>query len=77
MNVEDMSVQNRRLWVRLREKGGKRHKMPCHHNLVTDLHAYLDGGGIAADPRGAVSHYRAHDEVTLDFPFGCNLARQS
>jgi len=23
----------RRLWVRLREKGGKRHAMPCHHNL--------------------------------------------
>jgi integrase/recombinase XerC len=24
MNVEDVFVQNRRLWVRLREKGGKR-----------------------------------------------------
>jgi len=23
----------RHLWVRLREKGGKRHEMPCHHNL--------------------------------------------
>jgi integrase len=36
----------------LREKGGKRHEMPCHHNLETYLHAYLDGGGIAADPKG-------------------------
>ena len=27
------NTQNRRLWVRLREKGGKRHAMPCHHNL--------------------------------------------
>ena len=26
-------TQNRRLWVWLREKGGKRHAMPCHHNL--------------------------------------------
>jgi site-specific recombinase XerD len=42
------------LWVRLREKGGKRHEMPCHHNLETYLHAYLDGGGIAADPKGAL-----------------------
>jgi site-specific recombinase XerD len=50
MKVEDVFVQDRRLWVRLREKGGKRHKMPCHHNLETYLHAYLDGGGIAADP---------------------------
>jgi integrase len=26
--------------------------MPCHHNLETYLHAYLDGGGIASDPKG-------------------------
>jgi integrase len=29
MKVEDVFVQNRRLWVRLREKGGKAHAMPC------------------------------------------------
>jgi integrase len=33
MAVEDVFAQNRRLWVRLGEKGGKRHAMPCHHNL--------------------------------------------
>ena len=33
MRVEDVYVQNRRLWVRLHEKGGKRHEMPCHHSL--------------------------------------------
>lgn len=33
MNVEDVFTQNRRLWVRLREKGGKAYAMPCHHNL--------------------------------------------
>jgi integrase len=33
MAVEDVFTQNRRLWVRLHEKGGKRHAMPCHHNL--------------------------------------------
>ena len=38
--------------MQLPEKGGKRHKMPCHHNFETYLHAYLDGGGIAADPKG-------------------------
>jgi site-specific recombinase XerD len=52
MKVGDVFVQDRRLWVRLREKGGKRHEMPCHHNLETYLHAYLDGGGISADPKG-------------------------
>ena len=43
MRVEDVFVQNRRLWVRLHEKGGKRHEMPCHHNLEEYLTAYLDG----------------------------------
>ncbi|SAL67238.1 phage integrase family protein [Caballeronia udeis] len=49
MRVEDVYVQNRRLWVRLREKRGKRHEMPCHHTLEVYLHAYLDGTGIAVD----------------------------
>ena len=51
MKVEDVFTQNRRLWVRLHEKGGKRHEMPCHHNLETYLYAYLDGCGLAADPK--------------------------
>jgi integrase len=33
MKVDDVYTQNRRLWVRLREKGGKLHAMPCHHRL--------------------------------------------
>lgn len=52
MRVEDVYVQKRRLWVRLSEKGGKRHEMPCHHTLEEYLHAYLDGSGIADDPKG-------------------------
>ena len=52
MKVEDLYVQNRRLWVRLHEKGGKRHEMPCHHNLESYLEAYLDGSGIRQDPKG-------------------------
>jgi integrase len=52
MKVEDVFVQNCRLWVRLHEKGGKRHEMPCHHNLEAYLHAYIDGCGLARDPKG-------------------------
>jgi site-specific recombinase XerD len=52
MKVEDVFTQNRRLWVRLREKGGKAHAMPCHHNLESYLTAYIDGAGLAADARG-------------------------
>jgi site-specific recombinase XerD len=52
MKVEDVYVQNRRLWVRLHEKGGKRHEMPCHHNLEMYLQTYVDVAGITADPKG-------------------------
>ncbi len=52
MRGEDVFTQNRRLWVRLREKSGKRHEMPCHHTLETYLHAYLEGAGIADDAKG-------------------------
>jgi len=54
MRVEDVYTQNKRLWVRLREKGGKRHEMPCHHTLEAYLHAYLDGAGIADDAKGSL-----------------------
>jgi site-specific recombinase XerD len=52
MKVEDVYTQRRRLWVRLREKGGKAHAMPCHHNLEEYLMAYNDGCGLRDDPKG-------------------------
>lgn len=52
MKVEDVYTQNRRLWVRLHEKGGKHHAMPCHHALEEILHAYLEGAGLDKDPKG-------------------------
>lgn len=48
MRVEDVYIQNRRTWVRLHEKGGKRHEMPCHHNLDEYLHAYMTAAGLDA-----------------------------
>ncbi len=51
MRVADVYTQNRRLWVRLHEKGGKQHAMPCHHNLESYLRAYIDGAGLASDPK--------------------------
>ncbi|BCA64395.1 integrase (plasmid) [Sphingomonas sp. HMP9] len=52
MRIEDVFVQNRRLWVRLHEKGGKRHEMPCHHNLEEYLIAYIDGCALREDRKG-------------------------
>ena len=52
MKVEDVFTQNRRRWVRLREKGGKAHAMPCHHNLETYLTEYLEQTDIIEDGKG-------------------------
>ena len=51
MRREDVFVQGRRLWIRLQEKGGKRHELPCHHQLEEYLHAYIETCGID-DPKG-------------------------
>jgi site-specific recombinase XerD len=50
MKVGDVFYQNKRLWVRLHEKGGKRHELPCHHNLAAALHAYLERSGVSSNP---------------------------
>src|SRR5215471_4825826 len=42
MRVEDFYPQGKRWWVRLHEKGGKRHEMPTHHTLEAYLDAYID-----------------------------------
>jgi len=52
MRVEDVYVQGRRTWVRLHEKGGKEHEMPCHHNLEEYLHAYLQQEALQGDGKG-------------------------
>jgi integrase/recombinase XerD len=52
MTVADVYWQHRRLWVRLHEKGGKEHAMPCHHNLETYLQDYIEAAGLAGDREG-------------------------
>jgi site-specific recombinase XerD len=52
MRVADVYTQGRRTWARLHEKGGKRHEMPCHHNLEAYLEAYITGAQLAGDPKG-------------------------
>jgi site-specific recombinase XerD len=49
MKVKDYFVQGRRGWVRLHEKGGKEHEVPCHHNLESYLDAYIAAADIAED----------------------------
>jgi integrase/recombinase XerC len=67
MRVQDVYVQNRRLWIRLHEKGGKHHEMPCHHNLEAYLHAYINGCALASDPKGPLFRTigRGTDTLTM------------
>jgi site-specific recombinase XerD len=49
MRVEDYYPKGKRWWVRLHEKGGKRHEMPAHHNLEAYLDAYIKAASIGDD----------------------------
>jgi site-specific recombinase XerD len=46
MRVEDYYPNGKRWWVRLHEKGGKRHEMPAHHTLEAYLDAYIAAAGL-------------------------------
>lgn len=46
MQVEDYFPNGKCWWVRLQEKGAKRHEMPAHHKLELFLYEYLAAAGI-------------------------------
>jgi site-specific recombinase XerD len=52
MKVEDLRPKGANWQLRLHEKGGKHHEMPCHHALAEELRAYIDAAGIADDRKG-------------------------
>jgi integrase/recombinase XerD len=52
MKVEDLRPRGAGWTVRLHEKGGKEHAMPCHHALAEALRAFIDAAGIAEDRKG-------------------------
>jgi site-specific recombinase XerD len=52
LKVEDLRPAGTGWQIHLHEKGGKEHKMPCHHALSEMLHAYVAAAGIADDRKG-------------------------
>jgi site-specific recombinase XerD len=52
MKVEDLLPKGAGWQLRLHEKGGKHHVMPCHHALAEALRAYIDAAKIAEDRKG-------------------------
>ena len=44
MRRQDYFGQGSRGWLRLHEKGGKRHDVPAHHRAAATLGGYVKGG---------------------------------
>src|ERR1700677_2638708 len=65
MRVEDYYPKGKRWWVRLHEKGGKRHEMPAHHNLESYLDAYIKAAGIEDDGKSPLFRSAAGRTDTL------------
>jgi site-specific recombinase XerD len=52
MKVDDLRARGAGWELRLREKGGKQHVIPCHHALAEELHAYINAAGIGEERKG-------------------------
>jgi len=66
MRVEDLQSKGSGWLIRLHEKGGKQHAMPCHHSLAEHLHAYIAAAGIADDRKGWLFRTSSgHQGITL------------
>jgi integrase len=60
MKVKDYFTQGRRGWVRLHEKGGKEHEVPCNHTLEALLDEYITAAGIRDDADGPLFRTAGH-----------------
>jgi integrase/recombinase XerD len=52
MKIGDYFQHRKRWWLRLHEKGGKRHEVPCHPSLEEYLNAWISAAGITCDKNG-------------------------
>jgi integrase len=78
MKVEDLRPQGAGWRLRLHEKGGKHHTMPCHHTLAEAPHAYIAAAGIGEDRKGFLSRNISSDQVDVDRAwqlFRCEASR--
>ena len=53
MRRQDYFGQGNRGWLRLHEKGGKRHDVPAHHRAAAALDAYVEAAGFE-EPKAAL-----------------------
>src|SRR6516225_8202100 len=65
MKISDYFVQERKRLIRLHEKGGKEHDVPCHHNLDEFLDGYIEAAGIKDDANGYLFRSASRRSGTL------------
>jgi integrase/recombinase XerD len=66
MRVEDLQSKGTGWLIRLREKGGKQHMMPCHHALAEALRAYILAACIGEEKKAFLFHTsRGHGGTAL------------
>jgi len=67
MRVGDLFQHRKRQWLRLHEKGGKRHEVPCHPSLEEYLNAWIAAAGIERDKKGPLFRsMRKGDQLTAN-----------
>ncbi len=67
MHVEDYYENGKRSWVRLHEKGGKRHEVPAHHNAEAYVDEYLAAAAIGDEKKSPL--FRSvdrHRRITMN-----------
>ena len=65
MKVEDVRPRGAGWTVKLHEKGGKQHAMPCHHALAEVLRAYIDPPASPRTVRDGCSAPGGHNGSVL------------
>src|SRR5713101_2665304 len=68
MRVGDYFQHRKRLWLRLHEKGGKRHEVPCHPSLEEFLSVWVAAAGIGRDKKGPLFRSMSKGDKLTDNP---------
>ena len=71
MRVEDYYQNGKRWWLRLHEKGGKRHEVPAHHNAEAYVDAYLETVGISREKKSPLFRSIDRHRKPTDFDAPC------
>jgi site-specific recombinase XerD len=68
LKVGDYFQHRKRWWLRLHEKGGKRHEVPCHPSLEEFLNVWVAAAGIGRDKKGPLFRSMSKGDKLADNP---------